>query len=214
MILKKLSLPKFSVGILLLSLAVNFIAFSGFGNVYFSTLIIFLLFILLLVMVSDKMLYKRSPIIGLLIFALILFSTILNVVFDGGAGIKSQLVFIIIYFQSFLVFVIAYYALPKVEMKYVFGLFLLVGFFLFMRVALEEPQNLLSLSTVRGERIEANFAGAVNNYALLIGVCLIVSFFYISSKFWKILFSLIFLTLLILTMSRALYWASFSPFSW
>lgn len=200
--MKKLSLPKFSIGLLLLSLPLNVIAFSGLGNVYSSTIIVFLLFVSLALLLPDRILSKRCPVFGLLVFTFFLVFTILNVIFDGGQGIKMQLVFTIVYFQSFLVFIISYYALDNVKLDYVFKLYLVVGLLLFFRMTAEESQNLFNLSTVRGERIEANFAGAVNNFALLIGLCVIISFFYIKNKTWKVILSIFSLFVLVLTMSR------------
>ncbi len=153
-------------------------------------------------LLPDRILSKRGPVFGLLIFVLFLVLTFLNVIFDGGHAIKMQLVFTIIYFQSFLVFIISYYALKKVKLDYVFKLYLVVGLLLFFRMAAEESQNLFNLSTVRGERIEANFAGAVNNFALLIGLCVIISFFYIKNKTWKVILSISSLFVLVLTLSR------------
>lgn len=138
----------------------------------------------------------------MLIFVLLLVFTVLNEIFDGGSAVKMQLVFTIVYFQAFLVFIISYYAFDKVKLDYVFKLYLLVGLLLFIRIAVEESQNLLNLSTIRGERIEANFAGAVNNFALLIGICVIISFFYIKNRTWKIILSVSSLFILVLTMSR------------
>tara|TARA_R110002051_G_scaffold73135_1_gene132666 strand:+ start:37323 stop:38546 length:1224 start_codon:yes stop_codon:yes gene_type:complete len=202
LILKKISLPKLSVGLLLLSLPLNFIAFSGLGNVYSSTLIIFFLFLLLTSILYKRIFSKKDVLFSVFIFISLLLFTVLNVLFDGGHGLKMQLIFAVIYFQSFLVFIISYYALDKVDYDYVFKLYLFVGLLLFLRMAMEEPQNLFGFSAVRGERIEANFAGAVNNFALLIGLCVIISFFYIKNKTLKVVFSIASLFVLILTMSR------------
>ncbi|MGO4919922.1 hypothetical protein [Maribacter spongiicola] len=200
--MKKISLPKLCVGLLLLSLPFNFIAFSGLGNVYSSTLTIFSLFLLLIGVLFNRIFSKRDIILSILVFTTLLLFTIVNVVFDVGQGLKMQLIFAVIYFQSFLVFIISYYALDKVKLDYVFKLYLIVGLLLFIRMAMEEPQNIFGFSVVRGQRIEANFAGAVNNFALLIGLCVIISFFYIKNKTLKVLFSISSLFVLILTMSR------------
>tara|TARA_R110001632_G_scaffold232191_2_gene372410 strand:- start:3083 stop:4306 length:1224 start_codon:yes stop_codon:yes gene_type:complete len=200
--LKKISLPKASIGFLLLSLPLNFIAYSGMGNVYISTMLILLLFILLLGLVPDKLFVKKNPVYVVFIFALFILFTIINVFIDGWEGAKMQMVFTIIYLQSFLVFIIAYYAFERINIDFVFKSFILVGVLLSIRLAIEEPQNLFAFSTIRGERIEAYFAGAVNNFALLIGISLIICFFYVKNRLWKIFLSLIFFFVLALTMSR------------
>lgn len=172
------------------------------GNVYISTVLIFTLFGVLLGLVPDKLFAKRNPIYGVFILSVFILFTIINVTIDGGHGSKMQMVFSIIYVQSFLVFIIAYYSFEKINMDFVFEFFIVIGILLSIRVALEEPQKLLGFSVIKGERIEAHFAGAVNNFALLIGISFIICFFYIRNKSWKILLSIFFFFVLVLTMSR------------
>lgn len=198
----KLSLAKASIGILLLSIPLNFIVISGLGNVYLSTILIYTLFISLLLFTDGGIIENKPAIWGILIFLLLFVFTVVNVGFQGTQTIKSNLVSTIVYLQGILVFIISYYCLNTLNRDFVFRMFLLVAFLASTRMIIENSSNLFNLSTVRGERIEANFAGAVNNFAILMGVALIIAFFHIQNKFFKVLLSFYLLIVIVLTMSR------------
>lgn len=201
-ILKMKFSPKFIAILLLLSIPFNFIVIEGIGNLYLSTLIIFIEFVWLLFITQGGFLLNQNVLFAILIFSISLLSTVINILFFDEIFLKGQINNSIIYFQVLLTFTITSYFYNKINFSYFISLFILVVFFASVRVIIEEPQNVFKLSTLWGERIEAIFIGGVNNFALFLGLAFIMSFFHFKNKTLKIVSCFYFLMMIILTMSR------------
>ncbi|MFI8603735.1 O-antigen ligase family protein [Cellulophaga baltica] len=200
--MKKLSVNKLLLTILLLSIPFNFIAINGIGNVYISTFIIFIQSLLLIVLIRDKLINNKNVIIAIFVYLLLFSTTAINIILDNRELLKSQIVNSIIYLQNFLVFIIIYHLLQKKDYSYFFRLFLFIMIVASIRIAIEEPDKILKFSEVRGERIEALFIGGVNNYALLLAIAFIISFFKIKNTYIRLMSAFFWLLLISLTMSR------------
>lgn len=200
--MKILLTSKFNLFVLLLAIPINFIVISGIGNVYFSTLVIFIQFVFLSIITKGFILTKRIPFYAFTCFTLILVTTFVNIIFDAGEAFQTQMVLGVIYLQNLLVFIVGYYLFERLDIETFFKLFLLIAFFVSIRMMVEDYENLFVFSTVRGERIEAHFAAGVNNFAMLMGIALIISFFYFKKKTLRIGLSIYWLVVILLTMSR------------
>lgn len=200
--MRTLSISKLNLSLLLIAIPINFIAISGIGNVYFSTLLIFIQFIFLAIITEGSILTKRIPFYAVSFFVVILVTTIVNLVFNGGEGFKTQVVLGVIYLQNLMVFVMGYYLFERLDREIFFKLFLWIAFFVSIRMMVDDHENLFSFSIVRGHRIEAHFAAGVNNFAMLMGIALIISFFSIKRKTLRIGLSIYWFVVILLTMSR------------
>ncbi len=136
------------------------------------------------------------------VFIYFVLTTLTNEWLYGKDMLKDQLVFLVVYFQNLLVFIIAYALFDKISIHYFLKLFLLIMFLAVVRVILEEPESLFKFSVVFEERIQALFIGGVNNYALLLGIAFIISFFYIENRILRFVLCAFWLISAVLTMSR------------
>ncbi len=194
--------PKSLIIVLLLSIPFNYILVEGIGNVYLSTIIIFIEFFGLFLLKKGNILLKQNVLFAILIFLITLIVTVINVIYYDANLVKSQITNTIIYFQTLLVFIIASYFYDKVAFNFFIKSFLIIVFFASVRVIIEEPNHILKLSTRWDERISALFIGGANNYALFLGIAFTISFFYVKNKTIRVLSCLYFLIMIILTMSR------------
>ncbi|WP_276389068.1 O-antigen ligase family protein [Eudoraea chungangensis] len=200
--MKTLSVPKASLVLLLGTIPLNFIVLGGIGNVYLSTMTIFILFILMSLMLPVRLFNRTSSLIAIFLVGFFILTTTINFVLDGGNLFKDQLVFTIIHLQLVLVFILSYYIMGRITFQELYQVFLIVVFIFTLRVFIDDSSRVFSFSSVRGERIEALYAGGVNNFALLAGTALIISFFSITRKYLKLISCLYFLFIILLTMSR------------
>ncbi len=186
----------------MLSIPLNFIVLNGVGNLYISTTLLFINFFLLLFLTDANILKKPNTLLALGFGLFFIFTTIVNIFFDNQEIIKMQSVYIILYLQNILAFIIFYYFFDRISLDFFLKLFLLIIVLSVFRIFIEEPNHIFSFSTIKGERIEAYFISGVNNFAIFIGVALIISFFYIKKRFLKLILCLFWLLVITLTLSR------------
>ncbi len=196
------SISKSTLTALLLSIVFNYIIIEGIGNVYLSTLIIFGLFLFILAKTQGGLILKSASILGMAFFTYSFITTLLNVFFFAPEILKQQIVTTVIYLQNTLVFLMAVYFFERISIDYFLKLFTGIVFLVTIRVIIEEPDHILQFSVEAGKRIEAYFVGGVNNFALLIGIALIVVFFHFKRRFLRIALMVYFLLAIALTMSR------------
>lgn len=194
--------PNTLVATLLLSIPFNFILIEGIGNLYLSIVVILINFFGLFLFTKGKIILNQEVLFALFVFLITLIVTVLNVIYSDQDLIKSQITNTVIYFQIVLVFILAMYFYTRINYNYFIELFLVIVFFAVLRVIIEEPNHILMLSTKREERIEALFIGGVNNFAMILGMAFVISFFSIKKKLKRIVFCLFFMTMIVLTMSR------------
>ncbi|MDT0554159.1 O-antigen ligase family protein [Urechidicola vernalis] len=120
----------------------------------------------------------------------------------NGDLLNIQIVNSIIYLQNTIVFILTLNFLTNVRLDYVIKLFICVIFLSSLRVLIEEPNQFFQLSIRWTERIEALFIGGVNNFALFNGLAFCFSFFYLKKGWIKVFLCLVFLVVIVLTMSR------------
>lgn|GEM_PF-6564836 len=200
--MKTLLILKFILASLLITIPLNFVIFDGIGNLYLSTISIFLTFVLIFFLSKGILIAKVHSLLALFLFFFLLLTTGFNLVFDGFILIKKQSVFALIYMQNILAFVLAYYLIEKLTLGFFYKVFLWVVFVATLRIFFEEIEHVFSFSEVRGSRIEALFAGGVNNFALIVGLALIISFYTIKNKNLKIGLCLYWFMIIVFTMSR------------
>ncbi|MBC8766911.1 hypothetical protein H4O18_02795 [Arenibacter sp. BSSL-BM3] len=193
---------KFILASLLITISLNFILIDGIGNVYLSTIVIFLSFIVLFFLSKGVLVTKTYSLLALFLFLFLSLTTGINIIFDKFILAQEQSVFTIIYLQNILAFVIAYYLIEKVSLDFFYKFFLWVVFIATIRIFFEEIEHVFSFSEARGQRIEALFAGGVNNFALIVGLALIISFYTIKNRYLKVGLCLYWFVIIILTMSR------------
>lgn len=197
----KVGVSKTSLTILLFSLPINGIVIAGIGNVYLSTIMVFLQFLIVLFLSDAKLLRGRIPFIAFEVFLIVLVSTAINILLTREL-INEQITKTIIYLQNILVLILAVYYCRRLYLDYILKLFLAVVILCVIRVFIEEPDHVFKLSVLWGERIESEFVAGVNTFAMLNGLAFVISFFYIKQKFLRLFLSVFFLVIIVLTMSR------------
>ncbi|WP_103069034.1 O-antigen ligase family protein [Aquimarina sediminis] len=208
----KINIAKASLTTLLLSFPFNFIVLSGMGNIYLSTLMVLFQFLVMLVLTKGRLVNNNITLIAVLVFSLVFFSTGINIL-SNKMLINEQITKTVIYFQNVLALILMTYYIRALSLKYILNLFLVIVIFVSLRVFLEEPDHVFRLSVLWGERIEAEFVAGVNTFAIFNGLGLVISFFYLKKKSLRIFLCLLFLLIILLTMSRgALIAAVFTLF--
>lgn len=175
---------------------------ESIGSIYLSTFIIFLNFVLVFLFSAGKVLTKKLSLVGALIFLFFLGTTVLNIILDKGLLLKEQLVFSIIHLQLVLVFILANYYFDYLNKAFFYKVVLISIIIFSARIFIDDLDKVFNLSSVRGLRVEALFAGGVNNFALIVGVGFIICFFHIRNGFVKVATCLYLIIVIILTMSR------------
>ncbi len=188
-------------------------AAESIGSVYLSTFIIFLNFLLVILLSNGKVLTKKLAFIASLVFLFFLGTTILNSVLDKGLMIKEQLVFSIIHLQLTLVFILGNYYSNHLSAAFFYRV-LLISIILFsLRIFIDDLDKVFNFSSVRGLRVEALFAGGANNFALILGIGFIISFFHLKKGLLKVIICIYLAIAIVLPMSRgALFGLVFTLF--
>jgi hypothetical protein len=200
--LKTYSLTKFSFGLLLASLPLNFIVIEGLGSIYLSTVIIFFNWLIVCILSKGAMLKKKATILSILIYLFIFFTTLLNILFDDLDMLKDQFVFSVIHLQILLVFNLSIYYVDYLNKLFAYQWIIIFILLFSTRIFIDDWDNAFNLSSVRGFRVETIFAGGVNNFGLIVGLGFIISFFHLKKSILKVLACLYFIVVIILTMSR------------
>lgn len=198
----RLKVSKLIISILLLSIPLNFIVIEGIGNIYLSMVIILIGALLLFLSSEGEILSRKNSLYVLTAFIITLLVTTINVIFYNFDLIRFQFISTIIYFQVTLVFVTVSFYYRSISLSYLYRLFIIISLFSLIRVIIEEPNHIFKLSILWEERIESTFIGGVNNFALILGIAFIISFFYIKDKWLKRILCVTFLSFIVLTMSR------------
>src|SRR5688572_20854883 len=94
---------KIILTILILSLSLNFILIDSIGNVYFSTVILFLSFFVIVFLTNASLLKKKGVIIAFFILFFIVISCFGSILLDSS-NFKPQIVALVIYIQNILAF--------------------------------------------------------------------------------------------------------------
>lgn len=197
----KIDITKTSLTLLLLSLPFNFIAISGVGNIYLSTIVVLVQFAILFSLVGKKLVSNITAIAAIAVFVITLISTVFNVLIDSELVIV-QLKQTVIYFQNILSIILMTYFIKSLDVDYFFKLFLVIILISIIRVYIEEPGHIFMLSVYWEERIESKFVAGVNTFALFNGLAFTISFFYLKNKVLKLSLCIVFIIMIILTMSR------------
>lgn len=191
--------------LILLSIPFNFILFEGIGNVYLSTVILITAFMFLFIKTDGKLIGKPNVILTISVLIIIVFTTYLNVFFNSTSDFKAQSVGIVIYTQNFLGFIVFYYLVHKKSLNFFLKAFVAVTVLSCLRVICEETDKIFLFSTRWGERLDAYFIGAMNNFALICGIALFISLFYIKEKWIKIITSAFLFFMIAASMSRGAF---------
>lgn len=197
----KIGISKTSSTLLLLSLPFNIIVISGIGNVYLSTVMVMLQFMIMLFLSNGKLVKGRITYIVSEVFLLTLVVTIINIILNGEL-INTQITKTVIYLQNTLAIIMMSFFVKDLRPDYFYKTFLLTVIICVIRVYLEEPTHFFKLSVLWEERIESEFVAGVNTFAMLNGLAFVISFFYLKHKFLKLFLSLFFIVIIVLTMSR------------
>ena len=197
----KIGISKTSSTLLLLSLPLNIIVISGIGNVYLSTVMVLLQFMIMLFLSNGKLVKGRITYIVTEVFLLTLVVTIINIILNGEL-INTQITKTVIYLQNTLAIIMMSFFVKDLRPDYFYKTFLLIVIMCVIRVYVEEPTHFFKLSVLWEERIESEFVAGVNTFAMLNGLAFVISFFYLKHKFLKLFLSLFFIVIIVLTMSR------------
>jgi hypothetical protein len=197
----KIGISKTSSTLLLLSLPLNIIVISGIGNVYLSTVMVMLQFMIMLFLSNGKLVKGRITYIVTEVFLLTLVVTIINIILNGEL-INTQITKTVIYLQNTLAIIMMSFFVKDLRPDYFYKTFLLIVIMCVIRVYVEEPTHFFKLSVLWEERIESEFVAGVNTFAMLNGLAFVISFFYLKHKFLKLFLSLFFIVIIVLTMSR------------
>jgi hypothetical protein len=197
----KIGISKTSSTLLLLSLPLNIIVISGIGNVYLSTVMVLLQFMIMLFLSNGKLVKGRITYIVSEVFLLTLIVTIINIILNGEL-INTQITKTVIYLQNTLAIIMMSFFVKDLRPDYFYKTFLVIVIMCVIRVYIEEPSHFFKLSVLWDERIESEFVAGVNTFAMFNGLAFVISFFYLKHKFLKLFLSLFFLVIIVLTMSR------------
>lgn len=190
---------------ILLSIPLNFIVLDGVGNLYLSTIILLFSFMFLLIKTDCKIILKPNILLLLIALILIICTTFINVIFNDASDFNSQSIGVIIYLQNFLGFMIFYYLINQDSYAYFLKIFLTVTVLACIRVLIEESDKIFLFSTTWGERIEAHFIGAMNNFALICGLAFFISFYFIKKTIIKVLVCSFLFFMIAVSMSRGAF---------
>lgn len=184
--------------ILIFSIPFNFIVIKSGANLYFSTLIITIIYIFFIVdMPKDKF---HIYVIGILAFLLLI--NFPYIIFSENFNNKLFLIDSVKYFQLFAVLSIAYYVAEYIKFDYIMKFIIIAIFIVSLRYIIENINILFLFSTLRGERPNPEFVGSFNNFAILIGIAILITFNLIKNIYVKYLFLLYWIIILITTLSR------------
>ena len=197
----KLEISKTSLLVLLFSLPLNIILIEGIGNVYLSTVVVFIQFSIMLILTNAKILKGKTTLIAGELLLITSVATMINILLNGEL-INIQITKTVIYIQNILALILMNYIMKRVVLDYFLKLFVVVVLFSIVRVYIEEPSHFFKLSVLWDERIESEFVAGVNTFAMLVGLAFTISFFYFKQKYIKLILCGIFLMVIILTMSR------------
>jgi len=197
----KIGISKTSSTLLLLSLPLNIIVIAGIGNVYLSTVMVMLQFMIMLFLSNGKLVKGRITYIVSEVFLLTLVVTIINIILNGEL-INAQITKTVIYLQNTLAIIMMSFFVKDLRPDYFYKTFLVIVIMCVIRVYIEEPIHFFKLSVLWDERIESEFVAGVNTFAMLNGLAFVISFFYLKHKFLKLFLSLFFILIIVLTMSR------------
>ena len=197
----KIGISKTSSTLLLLSLPLNIIVIAGIGNVYLSTVMVMLQFMIMLFLSNGKLVKGRITYIVSEVFLLTLVVTIINIILNGEL-INAQITKTVIYLQNTLAIIMMSFFVKDLRPDYFYKTFLVIVIMCVIRVYIEEPSHFFKLSVLWDERIESEFVAGVNTFAMLNGLAFVISFFYLKQKFLKLFLSLFFILIIVLTMSR------------
>ena len=197
----KIGISKTSSTLLLLSLPLNIIVIAGIGNVYLSTVMVMLQFMIMLFLSNGKLVKGRITYIVSEVFLLTLVVTIINIILNGEL-INTQITKTVIYLQNTLAIIMMSFFVKDLRPDYFYKTFLVIVIMCVIRVYIEEPIHFFKLSVLWDERIESEFVAGVNTFAMLNGLAFVISFFYLKQKFLKLFLSLFFILIIVLTMSR------------
>lgn len=197
----KIGISKTSSTLLLLSLPLNIIVIAGIGNVYLSTVMVMLQFMIMLFLSNGKLVKGRITYIVSEVFLLTLVVTIINIILNGEL-INTQITKTVIYLQNTLAIIMMSFFVKDLRPDYFYKTFLVIVIMCVIRVYIEEPSHFFKLSVLWDERIESEFVAGVNTFAMLNGLAFVISFFYLKQKFLKLFLSLFFILIIVLTMSR------------
>ncbi|MBW8242645.1 O-antigen ligase family protein [Muricauda oceani] len=164
-------------------------------------------------MTNGKIIANYSSVLSLFILLVFIASTGVNVLFGSAGTFKDQLIFTIVHLQLVLAFMLGNYFATKLSKDFVYKSLIIVLLLLSIRLFLDDFDKVFNLSTVRGLRVESQFAGGANNFALLLGIGFIIAFFYLNKGSKRLITCLYLLLVIVLTMSRgALFGVVFTLF--
>jgi len=183
---------------LMLSIPFNFIVISSGGNLYLSTLLIFVIYSGLIVHLSkDKI---HIFIVGL--FTYLLLTSLVSFLFSESLDAKLMGIEIVKYFQLFSILSIAYYFTKYIKFDYMMNLFIIIMFIASVRYIYMNINILFLFSTISGERPNPEFIGSFNNFAMLIGVAILITLYKIKNILYRNLLLIYWFMILITTLSR------------
>lgn len=191
--------------LVLITVPFNFILLEGIGNVYLSTVMLMLVFVLLFFKTKGSVVLKPNAFLALITLLYVLFTTYLNVFFNTLPDFKAQTVGSVIYIQNFLAFIIFYYLINNKSYAFFLKMFIAIALVSCLRVIIEEYDKIFLFSTRWGERIRVNFIGAMNNFALICGLAFFIVFFYVRKKSIKIILCLFLFFMISVSMSRGAF---------
>lgn len=187
---------------LLSSLPLNFLAVEGIGNLYFSTIVLFLSFLAVFVVSVGKLILNKYAIVALILLAILSFTTFANIIFGDSKTLKNQIVLLIIHFQLVVAFIVGVFLIRNLDSKFVLNSILIAVIFFSFRIFIDDYENAFNFSSVRGLRVECLFAGGVNNFALINGLGFLIAFFSLNRGIKRSFLLFYLLLVIVMTMSR------------
>jgi O-antigen ligase len=197
----RFDISKMSLLLLLFSLPMNIVLIRGIGNVYLSTILIFVQFALMTILSNAKILKGRMTLVAIELLIITSLTTLVNILLNGEL-IHMQITKTVIYTQNILTIILMSYFMKTIALDYFFKCFVIVILISIIRVYIQEPDHFFRLSVLWEERIESEFVAGVNTFAMLVGLAFIISFFYFKQKFTRFALCAVFLIMIVLTMSR------------
>jgi len=183
---------------LMFTIPFNFIVISTGGNLYLSTLVIFLTYLKL----SFSLIKEKFHLFTIGIFFYLLLTSLLSFLFSENINIKLMSIETVKYFQLFSILSISYYLSKYIKFDYLIKIFIIIMLFASIRYIITNINVLFLFSTISGERPNPEFIGSFNNFAMLIGIAILSTIYKIKNIIYRNLLLFYWLIILITTLSR------------
>jgi hypothetical protein len=184
---------------LMLSIPLNFIVVSGPANLYLSTLLIFIVYCSLVVYMLKK---DKIHLYIISIYFYLLLITLFSYLVNQDINIKLVGIGVIKYFQLFAILSVSYDLAKYIKFDYLMKFFLIVIFLASIRYISDNINTLFLFSVVSGERPNPEFIGSFNNFAMLVGIAILITIYEIKNILYRSLLLVYWSVIVLTTLSR------------